>query len=420
MDYVAYAVPFFLLLIVIEIAWGLLRKNNTYRVNDSLNSLSLGMLSTLTKLIFLNVGMLIFTNIESNYALMTVDMTSPAHWVIGFLAYDFCYYWFHRISHERTLFWGSHVVHHQSEDFNLSTALRQTSTGVFTTWVFYLPLFFLGMPIEMYVSIASIHLIYQFWIHTQFVPKLGPLEWFLITPSNHRVHHAQNTYYVDRNYGGLLCIWDRLFGTFREENEDEAIIYGITTPLNTWNPIWANVHIFTGMLRDAFFTKKISDKFRILYARTGWRPDDVKARFPDTKSDQKNFRKYDPPLSVSNKMAITMQYFVATLCYFWLVTSAPQLSGPVVLIGFTLALFTLVSIGLVADQSHKLVLWEYCRLIATAAVLLLAYSLNLAEREILIGGATYALVSGGLSWVAIWINRSPTTNSLVDSASTTG
>ncbi|MFT5605742.1 MAG: alkylglycerol monooxygenase, partial [Paracoccaceae bacterium] len=326
MNYVAYAVPFFLLLIVLEIGWGLLRKNNTYRVNDSLNSLSLGMLSTLTKLIVLNVGMVVFVHIENHYTLTTLDNSSLLHWALGLLAYDFCYYWFHRISHERTLFWGSHVVHHQSEDFNLSTALRQTSTGVFATWVFYVPLFFLGMPIEMYVSIASVHLIYQFWIHTQFLPKLGPLEWFLITPSNHRVHHAQNTYYVDKNYGGLLCVWDRLFGTFREEREDEPIIYGITTPLNTWSPIWANLHIFTGMLRDAFYTQKLSDKFRILYARTGWRPDDVKQRFPDAKSDLQHFRKFDPILSRSNKVTITLQYFVATVCYFWLVTSAAQLT----------------------------------------------------------------------------------------------
>lgn len=161
-------------------------------------------------------------------------------------------------------------MHHQSEDFNLSTALRQTSTGIFTTCVFYLPLFFMGMPIEMYVSIASLQLIYQFWIHTQFVPKLRPLEWFLITPSNHRVHHAQNPRYVDKNCGGgLLCIWDRLFGTFSEECNDETPIYGITTPLNTWNPVWANIHIFAGMLRDALYTATcMKNRLRVLISRS--------------------------------------------------------------------------------------------------------------------------------------------------------
>ena len=134
----------------------------------------------------------------------------------------FLYYWYHRISHERQLFWGSHVVHHQSEDYNLSTALRQTSTSFLTTWVFFIPCFFLGMPIYMYVSIATAHLVYQFWVHTQHIPKLGILEWFMVTPSNHRVHHAQNADYIDKNYGGLLIIWDRLFGTFKEEDEHQT------------------------------------------------------------------------------------------------------------------------------------------------------------------------------------------------------
>ena len=247
MNFVPYAIPVFLLMIVLELGWGLLKGNNTYRLNDSINSLSMGLLSTVTKFVFLNIGALVFAKISQEYAIWSFDPNSLGHWLLAILLYDFLYYWFHRISHERQFFWGSHVVHHQSEDYNLSTALRQTSTSFATTWVFYIPCFFLGMPITMFVSIASAHLIYQFWVHTQHIPKLGVFEWFMVSPSNHRVHHAQNADYIDKNYGGLLIVWDRLFGTFKAEEENQPAIYGIRVPLQSWNPIWANLHIFVGI-----------------------------------------------------------------------------------------------------------------------------------------------------------------------------
>ncbi len=401
MDYVAYAVPFFLLLILIEIGWGVLRKRNTYRVNDSINSLSLGMLSTLTKLVFLNIGMLLFQQIAAHNSWASMDLSSPLQWALGVLLYDFCYYWFHRISHERILFWGSHVVHHQSEDFNLSTALRQTSTGLFTSWVFYLPLFLLGMPVEMYVSIASLHLIYQFWIHTQFVPKLGPLEWFLITPSNHRVHHAQNPRYVDRNYGGLLCSWDRLFGTFSEEVNDEAIVYGITTPLHTWNPVWANIHIFAGMLRDAWHTQHVRDKLRVFTARTGWRPDDVRQRFPDGKVELEGFRKYNPALSTAAKCSLAGQYLLATLAYFWLVTQATSLVLGQLSIALLFILFMLISIGMIADQSHNTRAWEYTRILLSLVLIGACTLTDYFADTVTLGAAALLLTSAILSIAAL-------------------
>ena len=405
MDYVVYAVPFFLLLIILEIVWGLLKKRNTYRVNDSINSLSLGMLSTLTKMVFLNVGMLVFLHIESRQQWISLDILSPIHWAAGIILYDFCYYWFHRISDERTLFWGSHVVHHQSEDFNLSTALRQTSTGIFTTWVFYLPLFFLGMPIEMYVSIASLHLIYQFWIHTQFVPKLGLFEWFLITPSNHRVHHAQNPRYVDRNYGGLLCVWDRLFGTFSEETDEEEIVYGITTPLNTWNPVWANVHIFAGMLRDAWHTQRLTDKLKVLTARTGWRPDDVRARFPDTKSSLEHFRKYNPELNATSKFCLAGLYLIATIIYFWIGSQAATLSLLQLSFALCFTLMLLISIGMVADQSHRRSHWEVLRLMLSLGLLTTATLMNLFDAHVIF--AAFGLLLGSSVWVWHTIRKQP-------------
>jgi sterol desaturase/sphingolipid hydroxylase (fatty acid hydroxylase superfamily) len=294
-------------MIVLELLWGWWKGNNTYRVNDSINSLSLGLLSTVTKFVFLNIGLLVFSGIEENYAIWTFDSSSIGHWLLAILLYDFLYYWFHRISHERQFFWGSHVVHHQSEDYNLSTALRQTSTSFFTTWVFFIPCFFLGMPITMYVSIASAHLIYQFWVHTQHISTLGLLEWLMVTPSNHRVHHAQNPDYIGKNYGGLLIIWDRLFGTFQKEYREQPAIYGIRVPLASWNPIWANLHIFVNMAIHAWRTASWLDKFYVLWSRTGWRPEDVEARYPAQKSNLDQFEKYSPDLSPLTNSAIVAQ-----------------------------------------------------------------------------------------------------------------
>ena len=396
MNFVTYAIPFFLLLIVIELAWGWSKGNNTYRVNDSLNSLSLGLLSTVTKFVFLNIGLLVFSRIEQNYAVWAFDMTSYAHWLVGLLFYDFLYYWFHRISHERQFFWGSHVVHHQSEDYNLSTALRQTSTSFLTTWVFFIPCFFLGMPIYMYVSIATAQLIYQFWVHTQHIPKLGFIEWFMVTPSNHRVHHAQNKDYIDKNYGGLLIVWDRLFGTFKEEDEQLQPIYGIRSPLNSWNPLWANIHIFISMARDAWLTARWSDKFRVLWARTGWRPADVAARYPAEKSDLNNFNKYDPQLRVKVNVGIIGQYFIVSIFHAWGAQQASQLSTELLWATVVAQAYTLIVIGALLEGKQTAGFLENTRLLVLAAMLYVGSVTGFIVGDGLYYGIGLLMVSAGL------------------------
>ena len=396
MNFVTYAIPFFLLLIVIELAWGWSKGNNTYRVNDSLNSLSLGLLSTVTKFVFLNIGLLVFSRIEQNYAVWAFDMTSYAHWLVGLLFYDFLYYWFHRISHERQFFWGSHVVHHQSEDYNLSTALRQTSTSFLTTWVFFIPCFFLGMPIYMYVSIATAQLIYQFWVHTQHIPKLGFIEWFMVTPSNHRVHHAQNKDYIDKNYGGLLIVWDRLFGTFKEEDEQLQPIYGIRSPLNSWNPLWANIHIFISMARDAWLTARWSDKFRVLWARTGWRPADVAARYPAEKSDLNSFNKYDPQLRVKVNVGIIGQYFIVSIFHAWGAQQASQLSSELLWATVIAQAYTLIVIGALLEGKQTAGFLENTRLLVLAAMLYVGSMTGFIVGDGLYYGIGLLMVSAGL------------------------
>ena len=317
MDYVPYAVPFFLLAILIELAYGILKKKNTYRLNDAISSLFMGSLRSANKLIIIGLGGYVFYAIETQYALSRMDAASPIVWVIAFVFYDFCYYWFHRMSHERQIFWASHVAHHQSEDYNLSTALRQTGTGAFVTWVFFIPVFLLGVPSFVFVSVASINLIYQFWVHSEHIPKLGWYEKFFVTASNHRVHHAQNDNYIDKNYGGVFIIWDRMFGTFKEEDESEAPIYGIRGTLNTFNPIWANLHIYTSMAKDIWYAQSWKDKFFVPFAKTGWKPSSLPEKPAKDNFNSQTFQKYNPQVSGPIKIYSFFQFIA--LAYVGLV-----------------------------------------------------------------------------------------------------
>ena len=292
MDYVQLAVPFFILALLIELAYGIIIKKNTYRFNDTISSIFMGSLRSSYKFIGIGIGGSIFYLVETKLALWRMDENSIFTWIFAFIIYDFFYYWFHRISHERQIFWASHVAHHQSEDYNLSTALRQTGTGFLLTWVFYIPVFLIGVPSYVYVSVATLNLIYQFWVHTEHIPKLGWYELFFVTPSNHRVHHARNETYIDKNYGGVFILWDRMFDTFKEEDLDKPCIYGLRSPIRTFNPIWANIHIYVKMFRDVITADTLKEKLYVPFSRTGWSPSNLKIKPINT--DEDNFKRFDP------------------------------------------------------------------------------------------------------------------------------
>ena len=285
MDLIALAVPFFLLSLLIELAIDRLLGTRFFRTNDAVNSLSAGILSTTIGYFTRLLPLVAWGYVLEHLALVDMPITwfdaSPrgiALWVVAALAWDFCYYWFHRFSHEVSILWAAHAVHHQSEDYNLSTALRQTSTGFLFGWIFYLPLFLIGFPLQVLIMVNAVNLIYQFWVHTQHVRRMGVLDRILVTPSNHRVHHAQNERYIDKNYGGMLILWDRLFGTFEEERDDEPVVFGVRKPLANWNPFWANLQVYDYLLFDALRARRWRDRLGIWFRRTGWRPADVEAR----------------------------------------------------------------------------------------------------------------------------------------------
>lgn len=297
MNFVPYAIPFFALAIIIEMTYGAMKGRNTYRLNDGAGSLFMGTISQARRFVVLGVGGYVYYLVTEYFSLPLMDTANWFTWVLAFVVYDLCYYWFHRISHERTLFWASHVAHHQSEDYNLTTALRQTSSSFLIGWIFYVPMYLLGVPAEVVVTVASLNLIYQFWVHSEHIPKLGWYEWAFVTASNHRVHHAQNEVYLDRNYGGVFILWDRLFGTFQEELDEQPCIYGIRGPLRSFNPITANIHIYVDMILDSWRTSRWQDKCRVWAGRTGWRPADVAKTHPREKNDLTEFEKYDPVIS---------------------------------------------------------------------------------------------------------------------------
>ena len=290
--------PVFLLLMALEWAVGRWRGVRAFRLADAVSSISLGMLSQ-TSAVFtalLRVGL--YTLVWEHAALWRDDAfwTTWYGWLLALLFYDFCYYWLHRAGHEVAVLWAAHAVHHQSQDYNLSTALRQTSSGCLLGWLFYLPMALAGVPPLVFVVVGLIDLLYQFWVHTEQIGRLGWFDRWFCSPSNHRVHHAVNDVYLDRNYGGILIVWDRLFGTFQDEDPREKCVYGTRGLLNSWDPLWANAQVYAGLLHDSWHARSLADKLRVWLKPPGWRPADVAQRYPKPAFDIHAMALYDPAM----------------------------------------------------------------------------------------------------------------------------
>ncbi|WP_158772039.1 sterol desaturase family protein [Paraglaciecola sp. L1A13] len=311
MSYIIYAIPFFFLLIAMELVAEYVRKTDYYRTNDAINSLTAGVLSRMVGLLKALVPFALYITLYDNFGLFSLGENI---WLglVAFILYDFCYYWNHRFGHEMSILWAAHVVHHSSEEYNLTTALRQTS-GSFLSWIFYLPLAVLGIDPLLLLTVGSLNLIYQFWVHTQHIGKLGWLELVFVTPSNHRAHHAQNQIYIDRNYGGVFIIWDRLFGSFQEELDNERPIFGIRKALHSWNPIFANTHVYQQLIKDSWRTQRWADKLRVWFGRTGWRPADMERNYPLSRVDLTRFEKFEIPLTTLRKLYSLLQHTLTTL-----------------------------------------------------------------------------------------------------------
>ncbi|HIN25855.1 MAG TPA: fatty acid hydroxylase family protein, partial [Candidatus Marinimicrobia bacterium] len=323
-----FAIPTFVALILVE---AIAAKRKGVKINhsaDVISSLSSGITNTIRDGVKFSFAIISYSWLVDH---MTVYKLEPV-WlavVIAFVVEDFSGYWMHRLNHRVNIFWNRHIIHHSSEEFNLSCALRQSiSNTIRFAAIFMIPAALLGIPTKIFAILGPLHLFMQFWYHTQLIGKLGLLEYILVTPSHHRVHHAINPEYIDRNYSQILIFWDKLFGTFQPELDDVKPVYGTLKPAQTWNPVIINFKVLCQLIKDAWHTERILDKLRIWFMPTGWRPADVKEKYPlqEVTNPEKQI-KYKTENSVLLVANSWVQLNITIILMFHLFTIIPSFSA---------------------------------------------------------------------------------------------
>lgn len=321
MNPIVYAIPVFLGTVLLEAVLARRMGKAVYDIPDMVTSLSAGTVSQVMNLFYKLLSFAIYIAVFNAFAVFHWPTDNLWLWALALLLYDFLYYWAHRMGHEVAVMWASHIVHHSSEYYNLSTALRQTATGGLLGWMFYLPLAVLGVPPLMLAVVGLIDLLYQYWVHTQLVGRIGWFEKILVSPSNHRVHHGQNDYCIDVNYGGILIIWDRLFGTFADERDDEPVVYGVRSALASYNPLWANFHYYAWLAQETRRTPGWRAKVNVWLGPPGGWPDGPLPSF-----DATEFQRFGKPTSASLRWYVAAQYGGMVILLLHLLIRAEALS----------------------------------------------------------------------------------------------
>ncbi len=394
MNLIVYAIPVFFLLIGIELLIARMRRLSYYRFNDAITNLSCGIGSQIAG-VFLKTATFIGYKYLYEHSLFKIDgptLASMAYHgnaatlhaleitfsisigVLLFVGVDFFYYWFHRLAHEISFLWGSHVVHHQSEEYNLTVALRQAALQGAFSWVFYLPLAVLGFSPELFLTIASLQTLYQFWIHTKLIGKMHPaFEYVFNTPSHHRVHHGVNPKYIDRNHGGTLIIFDRMFGTFQVEEEE--VVYGITKQAKSWNPMWVNFEYWIGLFRDVFRVQRLKSAVLMLVKMPGWKPAELGGVETPKAVTPQTFNKYNTEISEGLSYYVFFQFVVVLLgaSAFLVMQGLKPFSEDLVFkIGISsLIVIAIINFGGIFEQRAWLPPAEILRIVAT--ILLVIY-----------------------------------------------
>ena len=359
-----FAIPFFLTLILIEQFAARRMGLVINRGADMIASLSSGVTNTVKDVLGLSIAIISYGWLVDRVAVYTIQSTWLVY-AVAFIAKDFAGYWIHRLEHEINLLWNRHVVHHSSEEFNLACALRQSISAFISFFgVFMLPAALLGVQTKVIAIVAPLHLFAQFWYHTRTINRLGWLEYFLVTPSHHRVHHAINPIYIDKNYSQVFIIWDRLFGTFQSELHDVPPVYGIKNPARTWNPILINFQHVWLLIQDAWHTNNWMDKLRIWVMPTGWRPADVVQKYPvKIIDDPAKLEKYDTGLSKPLLIWSWAQFLVTTTLAIYLFNRIAAIGSPGI---FLYGLFVFVSVYSFAslmDKNPRTIVYELVRLL---------------------------------------------------------
>ncbi|XP_072821008.1 alkylglycerol monooxygenase isoform X1 [Vicugna pacos] len=362
-NYVQKATPFFISLMLLELLVSWIHKGKPPgHLDDALTSVSAGVLSRLPSLFFKSIELTSYIYIWENYRLFSLPWDSPWTWYLTFLGVDFGYYWFHRMAHEVNIMWAAHQTHHSSEGYNLSTALRQSVFQIHTSGIFYSPLA-LFIPPSVYAVHLQFNLLYQFWIHTKVINNLGPLKLILNTPSHHRVHHGRNRYCIDKNCAGTLIIWDRLFGTFEAENE--KVVYGLTHPINTFEPFKVQFHYLVYIWTTFWATPGFFNKFSVIFKGPGWGPGKprlgLSEEIPEVTGKEVPFSS-----AASQLLRIYTVVQFALMLSFYEETFADKavLSQVTLLLRVCFIILTLTSIGFLLDQRSKAAVVETFRCLA--------------------------------------------------------
>ena len=356
-------IPIFLVLIIVEISYGVWKNDLKHSYMDTISSLSSGFTNLMVDI--LGLGIIIFSYPFFYERLKVIELEeSILLYFIAFVCVDFASYCHHRLKHSINIFWNMHVIHHSSEEFNLACALRQSITNNLGIGILFLvPAALLGVPPKMISILGPLHLFGQFWYHTRHIGKLGWLEYILVTPSQHRVHHAINKEYIDKNLAAIFCIWDRAFGTFQEELDDVPCVYGTLKPVRTWNPILINFQHLWFLIQDAWHTSSILDKFKIWFMPTGWRPRDVVKKIPRSKVENVfNQEKYKFEYSFIHKVFVGFHFLTLNIVLYIFLSSFANLSFADKTGYFLLIFSTIFSFSSVMDGYKWSINFEFVRI----------------------------------------------------------
>ncbi|MBL7814177.1 MAG: sterol desaturase family protein [Saprospiraceae bacterium] len=354
-----FAMPAFLFFVLLEKGYGVLVGKDTLRNMDTISSLSSGITNVVKDVLGLSVSILTYSWLVEHIAIYKIE-NKLITYIITFIVLDFQGYWVHRWAHEINIFWNKHAIHHSSEDYNLACALRQSISSFINLFTFFLiPAALLGVPKEVIAIVAPIHLFAQFWYHTQHINRMGFLEKIIVTPSHHRVHHAINSEYLDKNYAQIFIIFDKIFGTFQEELPEAPPVYGITRPAATWNPIKINFQHLWLLIKDAWRAENWRDKLTIWFKPTGWRPADVAARYPIPKIDDPyHFEKYEPQSSKTLNAWAWVQFMAVVVLVFYFFGNIGRIGSPNIFIYGGFIFLSVYSYTELMDKNRFALAWE--------------------------------------------------------------
>ena len=375
-------IPIFLVLIMVEISYGAWKNDLKHSYMDTISSLSSGFTNLMVDI--LGLGIIIFSYPFFYERLKVIELEESIFlYFIAFVCVDFASYCHHRLKHSINIFWNMHVIHHSSEEFNLACALRQSITNNLGIGILFLvPAALLGVPPKMISILGPLHLFGQFWYHTRHIGKLGWLEYILVTPSQHRVHHAINREYIDKNLAAIFCIWDRAFGTFQEELDDVPCVYGTLKPVRTWNPILINFQHLWFLTQDAWYTSSIKDKFKIWFMPTGWRPKDVVKTIPRSKVENVfNQEKYKFEYTLIHKIFVGFHFLVLNILLFIFLSSFADLSFSDKTGYFLLIFSTIFSFSSLMDGYKWSINFEFIRIFLGMLVLYFQAELSITDNS---------------------------------------